>query len=485
MNKTISVFFYTLNSVGIDYCHWKSNSALDRTFDGLNDIDLLVKREQYFLIQQTIFSLGFKRVLAPWFKNYTAVENFIANTKNGALIHLHLHYQLILGEKNIKGYHLPYETELINRSTVCHRGAKIPKKEDELVILVSRIFLKFGFVSILKKIFGMEKTYFPRHIIDEFSYLQKELNDWEVEKVRKQVLPSLGIQVIYNCVNSLDKFSLLQIHKAKKQIKKDFRLYNRYSKSLALTKSYLIALIRRVLVLGVCAPNLKKVPETGGIAIALMGIDGAGKSTVIKELYSWLKPHFKVSSVYLGSGDGKKTLILSLFNHLIDIIRGDREEKKNSNKKGKQGFVIILIKSIRVYLQVLHKRKTLNKSVKKRNQGYVIIYDRFPQKYYRGINDGPKSIKSKMFISRNIYNWEVEQYELFDKQKPDLMLYLQIPATLSVSRKSENEIERMIEKKKILDELFNNEGDNKIVIDASLPLEDVLLKVKSAIWQRI
>ncbi len=34
----------TLEKEGINYCHWKSNAALDRSANGENDLDLLVHR---------------------------------------------------------------------------------------------------------------------------------------------------------------------------------------------------------------------------------------------------------------------------------------------------------------------------------------------------------------------------------------------------------------------------------------------------------
>ncbi|MEJ2599929.1 MAG: hypothetical protein P8Z00_16465 [Anaerolineales bacterium] len=33
-----------LETEGITYCHWKSNNALDRSENGVNDLDLLVER---------------------------------------------------------------------------------------------------------------------------------------------------------------------------------------------------------------------------------------------------------------------------------------------------------------------------------------------------------------------------------------------------------------------------------------------------------
>jgi len=290
MIDSVKILFEELNSVGITYCHWKSNNALDRTYDGLNDIDLLVDRRQNNLLYQILLKLGYKRVIAPWFKYYTAVENHISNSSTDEIIHLHLHYQLILGEKTIKGYRIPYESELLSRSTSSLFGALVPKKEDEVIILIARIFLKFGFVSILKKLISKEKAYFPKHIIEEFSFLKNDIDEGELEKVKAKIIPGLSKTETNKILNQLSQIRLFNIYRIKRKIKKDLKHNKRYSKHGASIKSGIVSLTRRSVVYKPFKTYAKKSFETGGISIALMGIDGAGKSTILKEIESWLKP---------------------------------------------------------------------------------------------------------------------------------------------------------------------------------------------------
>lgn len=47
----------------IDYCHWKSNAALDRSANGDNDLDLLVSRIHAQRFTEILYGLGFKEAL--------------------------------------------------------------------------------------------------------------------------------------------------------------------------------------------------------------------------------------------------------------------------------------------------------------------------------------------------------------------------------------------------------------------------------------
>ncbi len=50
----------TLSTEAVDYCHWKSNEALDRSARAESDLDLLVSRRQAHRFEEIIRSLGFK-----------------------------------------------------------------------------------------------------------------------------------------------------------------------------------------------------------------------------------------------------------------------------------------------------------------------------------------------------------------------------------------------------------------------------------------
>src|SRR5690606_19450198 len=53
----------------------------------------------------------------------------------------------------------------------------------------------------------------------------------------------------------------------------------------------------------------RRTPVTGGLTVVLLGVDGSGKSTHVKQLVKWLGWKLDVGYVYFGSGDGPVSLL--------------------------------------------------------------------------------------------------------------------------------------------------------------------------------
>ena len=55
----------------------------------------------------------------------------------------------------------------------------------------------------------------------------------------------------------------------------------------------------------------------GGCVVAMLGVDGSGKSTVVGSLRSWLGAELDVMPMYFGTGDGRPSLLLLPFKLLV------------------------------------------------------------------------------------------------------------------------------------------------------------------------
>lgn len=491
MLSVIKELFTQLNDKNISYCHWKSNAALDRTITGLNDIDLLIDRSNYNVFIAIIAKLGFKRVQVPDFKDYSGIDSYIANSSiEGILVHLHIHYQLVFGEQLIKGYHLPAEKRILENSVLSDENIRITNPNDEIVLLFLRVFLKFNTIELIKKIIKRRTSYFPNHIIKEFEYLRKRINFPDVLTSYLSDFSILSNKEIERCIQDIDKFSLREILRFRRKIKIDLKPYRRF-------KSFQKFLLRifhyaqmKVLTSRYYKRRSKKKLETGGFSIAFLGIDGAGKSTIINELNNWLSPQLNTKKYYLGSGDGNKIFLLHFMEFLFKIFTkrkktedvAKRHNKTNTNDKS---TIKAIAKSLLIYAQVLHKKRALNNSRLNRNNGSIIIYDRFPQNKFRDYNDGPKCKNSNNFISQAIYSWEKKQYLGFEKSQPDLKVYLKITPELSIKRKLENDYNAMVIKENIFNDIIECDSESYLIIDASKPIDQVLLGIKSNIWSKL
>ena len=103
--------FARLHAEHIRYCHWKSNEHLRATMLGATDVDLLVDRAAAQRLAAILTeTTTFKRFVAKPGLGYPGIEDYVGfDEATGTLTHLHLHYQLTLGERFLKGHRLPWE----------------------------------------------------------------------------------------------------------------------------------------------------------------------------------------------------------------------------------------------------------------------------------------------------------------------------------------------------------------------------------------
>ena len=114
--RVVRELFAAFHAAGIPYCHWKSNEHLGRSMVGLTDLDVLIDKERAGVIEQILACNGLKRFTATPLRSYPGIEDYLTldDDETGRLVHLHLHYQLTLGEPFLKGYRLPWEPLLLS-----------------------------------------------------------------------------------------------------------------------------------------------------------------------------------------------------------------------------------------------------------------------------------------------------------------------------------------------------------------------------------
>ena len=131
-----------LKAEKINYCHWKSNAAIDRSASGDNDLDLLVSRADAQRFIELLNKLGFKEAQVLPEEQLPGVRDFYSfDEVTTRLIHVHAHFQLVLGHDLSKNYHLPIERSYLD-SAVQEELFRLPAPEFELAVFVIRMILK-------------------------------------------------------------------------------------------------------------------------------------------------------------------------------------------------------------------------------------------------------------------------------------------------------------------------------------------------------
>ena len=133
-----------LEERGVSYCHWKSNTAISRSETGDNDLDLLVDRNQAAVFREVLSLAGFSRVerqgkpLPPGKEDYIGYDR-----ESGKLVHVDVHYQLVLGHDRTKNYRIPLERAFLD-SAERSGTFYLPPTELEYVVFLIRMVLKYA-----------------------------------------------------------------------------------------------------------------------------------------------------------------------------------------------------------------------------------------------------------------------------------------------------------------------------------------------------
>lgn len=488
--------FQRLNENGIRYCHWKSNEHLDAALAGETDLDILVDRCDAQALARVLCDVGFKRFATVAPKAYPAVEDYLGmDPETGQITHLHLHYRLTLGEKHLKGYRIPWETGILSDRVLSDDGVYMASPEWELLCLVVRATLKLRNRDYIKAILG--RGCLGKDGLKEFRWLKERVN-------RDQLWHLAGKQLDEGCVPAFREIvdsenpTVSQLLSFRRRASKRLRLWRTYRPASAYLRrwareSYWVVgqVSRRFL--GNRIPTWRVVPS-GGVVIAFLGNDGSGKSTVTRLMLKWLSRKLDVTLVYFGSGDGANSLLLWPLKKISRALKNGRSTDAASSAAapqrpagGGESRVTTFARALRAVILAWERKAKLRMIWRARNRGMIVICDRFPQNQIAGYNDGPflETVAPRSGWSERLIRWERTTYAWADEFPPDLVIKLNVSPEVALHRKPQATREIAQMRIDAIKALRFPPQTRVVDIDADLPLDDVVLKVKRAIWEAL
>lgn len=485
--QTIVALFAALNGEGIRYCHWKSNLRLERGLRGATDLDILVDPADAMRFHNLLEDFGVRRMLAPPGKRYPSIADYLGcDGSTGALFHLHVHYQLVLGEQFVKNYRLPLARYFLN-STRLSMGVKVPSPELELAVLSLRALLKYRDRDAIKDILLIRSPGIPASIQDEIQWLVAQTTTARVYEAAADALgvPAADVIVAF----------LLQMRAAPRNGRELLRLrraarstlapYRRLRRSRALAR-YLGETMRRRNRLRLGPPRKMTLPGRG-VSVGLLGADGAGKTTVAAELTTWLGRMVEVRGYYQGS---KQPSAASRGLYLA--FRAFRRAHRDWSAHFGAGNMIarLLAGARRLFLSGHYLSVGIDRYRRHRaglravDRGEVVIYDRFP---LIAPLDGPV-IRQEVGGrgTEELSRVEESLYRRF--QPPDVFLVLAVDPEISLRRKPDHDREAIEDKARLLKRLIEDPelgpvAGRKVVIDAGRSLAVVLEDARRSVWR--
>jgi thymidylate kinase len=221
-----------------------------------------------------------------------------------------------------------------------------------------------------------------------------------------------------------------------------------------------------------------RTPPQGGLAIAFVGPDGSGKSTLTKAIAEWLSREIAVITTYGGSGKGSASTSRRLLQRAGAMTR--------PRKGGGEPAGVRLLGKLLWVLTLSRERRRWGSQVRRaRNLGMIVLSDRLPQTQFAGLNDGPRYghwLESPSWLRRTVAKRERATFREATIVPPDVIVRLHVPVEVASQRKPDTPLDQLRRKIEIVGQLRFPPPTRVVEIDAAQPLERVLQDVKQAVW---
>lgn len=473
----------------ISYCYWKSSRRVRAALSGESDLDVLVAKQDQCRAQEVLLQSGFKYFPAVANRDHPAIASFLGyDEPSGRLIHVHLHSRLVAGETLLKNYRIPWEQTILDRA-VAHRELPIRVLDpvDEALLMVVRWCLELVWTdpvairdwAVLRRKFELDREALAARL-DRTTFRNRAADVFTDE------LAGLATGFIF------DGAKFREGRQLRRRIRKELAPWRSYGAVEALMRNGARAVLW---LMGGLNDRLLQVPrpwrrraQGGGCVVAVIGVDGSGKSTTTATIRTWLRAEIDVVSIYFGTGGGRPSMLLLPFKLMVPLITRCFVTKPKGSSHGNvssrpAGPVYSVLLTTWAGVLAVEKRSKLLAARRGAERGLVVLADRYPQNEDPGYNDGPLLPRLNR-VPQGLHRFEASAYALARDLPPDLVIKLVVTPQTAARREPEMDptvIGNRIEAARRL----TFPGARVVSLDAEQPLEDVVRAIKCEVWRML
>ncbi len=472
-----------LDEQGIACCQWKGTFSKSLAAAGEKDIDLLVGADAAGDLPRILSRLGFKETQPAAGGTLPGTRNYFAYDRSAdRFVHLHLHFRLVLGHPLRGAYYLPVEEAYLATAT---KGDlfPLPRPEFEFIVFVLRMMLD---PTAWRAPRGRQRA--AEALADsraqEFAHLNAQVRRASVQALLREHLPFL-VPVFDACADAVaagaergervrrkrDLQRRLDAHALRAGDHPWQRGWRRLVRTLR------VRVMRR-------SAGKRRLAQ-GGKVIALVGADGAGKSTAIEQLHKWLAEYFDVGVIHLGKPPRSWTTHAVRGGLRAAAALGLLGGKKRGGPPSRSAAPDVA-KVVRNFCTARDRYQAYLKAQRQAARGQLVISDRWPlpdvmsmdgPQIPRAIGSGSKSWLLKLLA-------RCEEHWLRSIGNPHLLVVLILDPEISVRRKPEENADQVRARGW---EVWNAEWDetDAHLVDAAQPRASVLAKLKKLVWANL
>lgn len=422
----------------VDFCHWKSNAAIDLSEAGVNDLDLLVAEQHVETARRVLDDLGFVAASVPSGRRVPGLTDYFGlDGPSGRLVQVQLHEWLVVGDDMTKNFHLPVETAYLASSRT-DRVLPVPAPEFEYVVFVLRMAVKHCPVDAV----AMGKGRLSVSEREELEFLDGVMAPERLEQVLADVFPWLDTKTLDLLRLGLDRdASIATRARVGRRVTRLLSPFRRHNGSMDLLLRITRRITRRVTARRPPGTGVGfKTLTTGGGVIAFLGGDGAGKSTAVKAVFGTLSAQFRVALIHMGKPP--RSLTSRIANKLVRLLNlrvsGETYPAWSDFDDGYPGPGLPLMNLMLARDRLRQARSARSMA----HDGWIVLSDRYPVPELKTM-DAPRNARIAArfpsVFTRQMARIEGRYYDALPE--PDLRLVFRLSPEVAVSRRPEQDDE--------------------------------------------